>query len=105
MGTLCCNTARCSTSISLELWCIDVQSGQKTLKTILTNADGRTDAPLLMDAELTVGVYELVFKVGNFACFFSDPLSDPPFLDHPFPIWDCRSTALSCATTGFTLVV
>jgi len=43
------------------------QSGQKTLlKTILTNADGRTDAPLLMDAELTVGVYELVFKVGEY---------------------------------------
>jgi len=34
-----------ATSISLEL-CIDVQSGQKTLlKTILTNADGRTDHP------------------------------------------------------------
>jgi len=50
-------------------------------KTILTNADGRTDAPLLMDAELTVGVYELVFKVGEYFACFSDPLSDPPFLD------------------------
>jgi len=37
--------------------------------------------PMLMDAELTVGVYELVFKVGEYFACFSDPLSDPPFLD------------------------
>lgn len=71
-----------ATSIRLELWSVDVQSGQKTLlKTIVTNADGRTDAPLLVDAELTVGVYELVFKVGEYFARFSDALSDPPFLD------------------------
>jgi len=57
-----------ATSISLELWCIDVQSGQRPLNH--PNECGwRTDAPLLMDAELTVGVYELVFKVGEFCLF------------------------------------
>ena len=71
-----------ATSISLELWCVDVQSGQKTLlKTIVTNADGRTDAPLLVDADLTVGVYELVFKVGEYFARFSDANCAPPFLD------------------------
>jgi 5-hydroxyisourate hydrolase len=73
---------RAATSMSLELWSVDVQSGQKTLlKTVVTNADGRTDAPLLVDAELTVGVYELVFKVGEYFARFSDALPDPPFLD------------------------
>jgi len=74
----------------------------KPLGTILTNADGRTDAPLLMDAELTVGVYELVFKVGE--CLFLG--SAKPFLDRiPLQFGIADPTALSCATTGFTLVV
>lgn len=68
-------------SISLELWSVDV-NGQKTLlKTMITNADGRTDAPLLVDTELTVGLYELVFKVGEYFARFSDALSEQPFLD------------------------
>jgi len=59
-----------------------------------------------MDAELTVGVYELVFKVGEYFACFSDPLSDPPFLDRiPLQFGIADPTALSCATTGFTLVV
>ena len=71
-----------ATAMSLELWSVDAQSGQKTLlKSIVTNADGRTDAPLLVDAELTVGVYELVFKVGEYFARFSDALPNPPFLN------------------------
>lgn len=67
--------------ISLGLWSVDV-SGQKTLlKTTMTNVDGRTDAPLLVDAELTVGLYELVFEVGEYFARFSDAPSEPPFLD------------------------
>lgn len=68
-------------NISLELWSIDSKSGQKTLlKTIVTNTDGRTDAPLLVDAELTVGIYELIFVVGEYFASFSDTLPNPPFL-------------------------
>lgn len=69
-------------NLAIELWAIDRQSAQKTLlKTIITNADGRTDAPLLSDAELTIGVYELVFGVGAYFAQSSPDLSDPPFLD------------------------
>jgi len=51
-------------------------------------------------------VYELVFKVGEYFACFSDPLSDPPFLDRiPLQFGIADPTALSCATTGFTLVV
>ncbi len=38
----------------------------KMLKTVQTNADGRTDAPLLAGNEMTAGNYELIFHVGDY---------------------------------------
>jgi 5-hydroxyisourate hydrolase len=43
-----------------------------------TNADGRTDAPLLEGDAFVAGVYELVFDIG--AYFADGDLPDPPFL-------------------------
>ena len=37
-----------------------------TLKTVSTNGDGRTDAPLLGPEEIVEGEYELVFHVGAY---------------------------------------
>ena len=36
------------------------------LRAVTTNADGRTDEPLLADDELEAGEYELVFAVGAY---------------------------------------
>lgn len=36
------------------------------LKTVRTNADGRTDAPLLTEAEMAAGTYEIIFHVGDY---------------------------------------
>jgi 5-hydroxyisourate hydrolase len=48
----------------------------------VTNADGRTDAPLVADGALAAGQYELRFAVGPyFALTAPDDVSDPPFLD------------------------
>jgi 5-hydroxyisourate hydrolase len=69
-------------NLSIELWSIQSQSGEKRLlKTIHTNADGRTDAPMLSESEMQIGVYELVFAVG--AYFAGQPVKtdDPAFLD------------------------
>ena len=44
------------------------------LKTVRTNADGRTDAPLLVGDELKAGEYELLFHVGDY-------FGDKSFLD------------------------
>jgi 5-hydroxyisourate hydrolase len=55
----------------VELWRDGVQ-----IRAVTTNADGRTDAPLLEGAEFVTGEYELIFYVG---AYFSD-LGDP-FLD------------------------
>ena len=52
---------------------------RRVLKTIKTNDDGRTDEPLLTEAEFAVGEYEIVFSAG--AYFAGSDTSDPPFLD------------------------
>ncbi len=41
-------------------------SVREVLRTVATNADGRTDEPLLEDGELREGTYELVFAVGDY---------------------------------------
>jgi len=67
--------------MAIALWRVDGQGGKTLLKTTVTNADGRTDAPLLVEAEFEVGVYELVFAVGN---YFKPLLPDAqtlPFLN------------------------
>ena len=51
--------------VRIELWSLDGPQ-PKLLKTATTNADGRTDAPLLADAEMRAGQYELVFHVGDY---------------------------------------
>ena len=46
-----------------------------------TNAQGRTDAPLLTGDRLERGTYELTFHVGEYFRKAGVPLSDPPLLD------------------------
>lgn len=51
------------------------------LKTVGTNAEGRTDVPLLADDELVAGVYELHFAVGAYFAAQRVITPEPPFLD------------------------
>ena len=46
-----------------------------------TNAQGRTDAPLLEGDSLIAGVYELTFHVGSYFAQANVALPSPPFLD------------------------
>jgi 5-hydroxyisourate hydrolase len=55
--------------------------GQEPLATATTNAQGRTDAPLISRDRLERGVYELTFHVGDYFRRNGIMLSDPPFLD------------------------
>jgi 5-hydroxyisourate hydrolase len=48
---------------------------------IVTNADGRGDAPLLEGDALRAGRYELRFHVGAYFRARGVALPDPPFLD------------------------
>lgn len=54
-------------------------AGTETLKTIITNADGRGDGPLIGKGEAVSGVYELHFHVG--AYLGADRSGAPSFLD------------------------
>ncbi|MBQ2262579.1 MAG: hydroxyisourate hydrolase [Loktanella sp.] len=47
------------------------------LVTMTTNADGRTDSPILPAADFAVGRYELVFEAGD----YFGRSDDPRFLD------------------------
>ena len=49
--------------MKIELWSRD---RSVLLKTVTTNSDGRTDAPLLSGEEMVTGEYELVFYVGEY---------------------------------------
>lgn len=61
----------------IELFFIEGEE-RRSIKTFTTNADGRTDAPLLPQEEFGVGLYEIVFDVAGY--FVGEMLPDPPFL-------------------------
>lgn len=58
-------------------------NSHKKLAEAVTNADGRTDVPLLTGKALTAGVYELVFCAGDYlrAQGAADGAGGPLFLD------------------------
>ena len=51
------------------------------LKLVRTNADGRTDAPLLTGDEFVTGTYELEFHAGDYFRAVGVSLPDPAFVD------------------------
>jgi hydroxyisourate hydrolase len=51
------------------------------LKSAVTNADGRTDAPLVADFEMAEGTYQLEFHVGEYFSKKESASKETPFLD------------------------
>jgi 5-hydroxyisourate hydrolase len=47
----------------------------------VTNADGRTDAPIMPPETFVPGTYELVFFAGDYLRATGRSLPEPPFLD------------------------
>jgi 5-hydroxyisourate hydrolase len=68
---------RPASHLKIELWFLDPTGKRNLLKALQTNQDGRTDSPLLIGEDLKIGVYELVFAVGDYFC----QSVDIPFLD------------------------
>jgi 5-hydroxyisourate hydrolase len=61
--------------LRIELW-------QDThIKTIVTNSDGRADAPIIEGSDFTTGIYELRFFAGDYLRQQSQNLDEPLFLD------------------------
>lgn len=53
---------------------------RRLVSSATTNADGRTDAPLLDGDDLQSGAYELEFDIGDYFAGTGADLADPPFL-------------------------
>jgi 5-hydroxyisourate hydrolase len=66
--------------IAIELFAIEGGQRRSILRTS-TNADGRTDAPLMIGEAFRTGTYELVFSVGAYFKSLGTATADPPFLD------------------------
>lgn len=56
---------RPAAGVVIELFRLDHGRSDK-IKQVITNRDGRTDAPLLSNAEMQAGHYELLFHVGDY---------------------------------------
>lgn len=69
-----------ASGMKIELWLLD--GGEPTLVTTAkTNADGRTEAPLLTTDEMKTGHYEIIFFVGDYFAAKSPTLPKTRFLD------------------------
>ena len=58
----------------------------RLVKTLVTNADGRTDQPVLAPDAAVVGEYELSFHIGDFYERQGARPADPPFVDRVVPL-------------------
>lgn len=67
--------------IPVELVELASLGDNRVIARAVTNADGRTDQPLIGGRPLPIGRYELRFSVAKYYAQRNVPLSDPPFLD------------------------
>ena len=82
LSTHVLDTARGSPAagMKIDLYRIALDA-REHLHTAETNADGRTDQPILPEAEFRAGVYELVFHAGPYLTATGVPEEHPRFLD------------------------
>ena len=66
-------------NVAIELY--SMHGEPQLLLATRTNADGRTDAPLLTDQAVKRGRYRLVFHVGDYFRATGITLPDPAFVD------------------------
>ena len=71
---------RPAAGLSIALYRLEGET-RTHLKTVVTNADGRCDAPLLQGADFSTGEYELVFAAGDYLRAQGLALPEPAFLD------------------------
>ena len=71
---------RPAAGLRIELFRLTGEAREK-LADVVTNADGRSDAPLLSGADLRPGIYELSFDAAAYFRASGAELPEPPFLD------------------------
>ena len=66
--------------VGITLYRLDGNDRFRCASTV-TNADGRSDAPLLSKGHMTIGIYELVFSAGAYLRASGTSLPEPLFLE------------------------
>ena len=72
---------RPAAGVAIELFSLAPNGVATLIAREKTNADGRTDAPLVSPENAKVGIYELRFHIGRYFAAQGDVTADPPFLD------------------------
>jgi len=76
------DTARGRPAAGLAIDLYRVEGAERRhIRTLSTNADGRTDAPILPAAEFATGTYELIFHAGAYLGAAGIAGETPRFLD------------------------
>jgi 2-oxo-4-hydroxy-4-carboxy-5-ureidoimidazoline decarboxylase len=73
------HSGRPASGVDIDLMELDGSEAHLVERTI-TNADGRTDKPLISGRPLPIGDYELRFDVVDYFARCHVPMADPPFL-------------------------
>ena len=83
LSTHVLDTARGRPAAGVRIVLERIGSGgaREALVAVATNADGRTDAPLLSGGAFAPGTYELAFHVGDYFRAGGGADAGPPFLD------------------------
>lgn len=82
LSTHVLDTSRGAPAVGVRIELHALQDGvRRQIASATTNADGRTDEPLLSGERLETGVYELTFHAGEYFRRAGISLTDPPFLD------------------------
>jgi 2-oxo-4-hydroxy-4-carboxy-5-ureidoimidazoline decarboxylase len=75
------HSGRPAAGIAVELVELSELGASRVVTRAITNADGRTDRPLIGGRPVPIGRYELTFRIGNYFAGRQVAMSDPPFLD------------------------
>ena len=75
------HSGRPAAGIAVELVELSALGASRVVARAITNADGRTDQPLIGGRPVPIGRYELTFSVGDYFSGRQVAASDPPFLD------------------------
>lgn len=76
------DTARGCPAEGLAIWLYRVSgNSHRKIAESVTNADGRTDGPILPEARFQTGTYELVFHAGDYLRATGQAGAEPLFLD------------------------
>ena len=71
---------RPASGVAIEFFEVASSGEPHLLSRTITNADGRTDRPLIADQPVPIAQYELRFGIGEYFARQAISVADPPFL-------------------------